>query len=160
MSQQYKTWAQRGAAFHYVSASPWPLFRPLYQFLLEHGYPTGSFHLRRIKIQGAGPLKLLIGSKRGKRKSIRNILRWYPHRQFVLIGDSGERDPEIYGWAARRFPKQIEQICIRHVTPLKRKRLKRAFRQVPHAKWRIFESDQELCDIRAIAQVGWKMHAS
>lgn len=157
MSERYQTWALRGAAFHYVSASPWPLFRPLQDFLQEQGFPMGSFHLRRIKIQGTGPLKLLIGGKRGKRKSVRNILRWYPHRRFVLIGDSGERDLENYGWAARRFPEQVQQICIRRVAPIKRKRLKRAFSQIPDWKWRIFESEQELSDLRAITHVGWQM---
>jgi phosphatidate phosphatase APP1 len=157
MPEQYRTWALRGTAFHYVSASPWPLFRPLREFMQSQGFPMGSFHLRPIKIQGAGPLKLVVGSKQGKRKSVRNLLRWYPHRRFILIGDSGERDMEIYGWAARRFPQQIQKICIRQVKPVKRKRLRRAFHSIPRSKWRVFDSDEELSDIRAITHVGWQV---
>ena len=40
----------------------------------------------------------------------------YPNRQFILIGDSGEHDPEIYGWAAGTFPNQVKEIYIRNVT--------------------------------------------
>ena len=156
MAAQYRTWALSGSVVHYVSASPWQLFRPLRDFLHAEGFPQGSFHLRSIRLQGTGTLKLLLTSKRAKKKSVRNLLRRFPHRKFLLIGDSGELDPEIYGWAARRFPSQVEQVCIRRLGKLKRKRLKRVFRNVPKSKWRIFESPEELADIRCVAEAGWQ----
>ena len=45
------------------------------------------------------------------------MLQTYPALPFVLIGDSGERDPEIYSEAVRRHPDRIKVIYIRSVHP-------------------------------------------
>ena len=155
MASLFRMWGLSGTAIHYVSASPWQLFEPLREFLLHEGFPDGSFDLRPVKLQGTGTLRLLLGGKRDKRKSVRTILRWFPHRKFLLIGDSGERDPEIYGWAARKFSQQVELICIRRVGAIRRKRLRRAFREVPKNKIRLFEHAEELSEIKPIAFAGW-----
>src|SRR3712207_4319126 len=51
---------------------------------------------------------------------IRALLRTYPGLPFVLIGDSGEEDPEIYHQAAREHPGRIRAVYIRDVTNAKR----------------------------------------
>jgi len=43
------------------------------------------------------------------------LLERYPHRQFILIGDSGERDPEVYLQIAKKYPQQVGVILIREV---------------------------------------------
>jgi phosphatidate phosphatase APP1 len=53
--------------------------------------------------------------KQHKEKSIEAILRAYPKLPFVLIGDSGEKDPEIYAAVVRRHPKRILAVYIRSV---------------------------------------------
>jgi len=50
-----------------------------------------------------------------KKSYIRTVLEDYPYRQFILIGDSGEHDPDIYAWAAETFGERIKEIVIRHV---------------------------------------------
>jgi phosphatidate phosphatase APP1 len=45
------------------------------------------------------------------------ILSYYPDMQFVLIGDSGEQDPEIYAEVVRRHPTSVRMIYIRNVNP-------------------------------------------
>ena len=55
--------------------------------------------------------------KEHKRKAIEDILRTYPKLKFVLIGDSGEKDPEIYASLMRRHPERIRAIYIRSVNP-------------------------------------------
>lgn len=40
-----------------------------------------------------------------------------PHVCYTLIGDDGERDPEIYEEARRRWPERIDAIWIRRVNP-------------------------------------------
>ncbi len=40
----------------------------------------------------------------------------FPKRRFILIGDSGEKDPEVYREIQRRFPAQVQEIMIRDVT--------------------------------------------
>jgi phosphatidate phosphatase APP1 len=61
-------------------------------------------------------------------------------RTLVLIGDSGERDPEIYGFIARKYPKRVHQIFIRAVKGETKddKRFLQAFTDVPREKWVIF----------------------
>lgn len=72
-----------------------------------------------------------------------NHLRYFIFNSFrllVLIGDSGEKDPEIYGFIARKYPKRVHHIFIRAVkgeSPRDERFLK-AFEGVPEAKWSIF----------------------
>jgi phosphatidate phosphatase APP1 len=61
-------------------------------------------------------------------------------RTLVLVGDSGEHDPEIYGFIARKYPKRIHQIFIRAVKGETKddERFLKAFKDVPREKWMIF----------------------
>ena len=47
---------------------------------------------------------------------IEAILQAFPDVQFMLIGDDGERDPEVYAEIARRYPQQISGVWIRRVS--------------------------------------------
>jgi phosphatidate phosphatase APP1 len=70
--------------------------------------------------------------------------RW-PRRRFVLIGDSGEKDPEIYGDLARRFPEQVQRIDVRDLKGEGRDspRMKAAFRDVPPEKWTLISAAEK-----------------
>ena len=61
-------------------------------------------------------------------------------RSLVLVGDSGERDPEIYGNVARMYPKRVLRIFIRAVKGEKDDdaRFLKDFKDVPRDKWMIF----------------------
>ena len=85
-----------------------------------------------------------------KARSITALLQQYPQRRFILIGDSGERDPEIYGTAARRFPTQIARIFIRDITNqgIHSKRFRKAFKGAAANRWRIYQHAEELNDER------------
>lgn len=140
MSELYQKWQKQGAVFHYVSSSPWQLFKPLNELLSEHRFPTGSFHLRSIRFGDASVLRLFVSRKRSKYHVIRTLFGLFPERRFVLVGDSGEKDPEIYGSIARKYPQQIERILIRRVEGRKwtRKRVDKAFRRIPRELWQTF----------------------
>lgn len=85
----------------------------LHQFINNHHFPPGSFHLR----PSTGIIsKLVQESGRSKRESICKILHDFPHRKFVLVGDSGEIDLEIYTRIATEFPGQVIKIFIRDIT--------------------------------------------
>lgn len=58
----------------------------------------------------------------------------------MLVGDSGERDPEIYGNLARLYPKRVRRIFIRAVKGEKPddQRFHTAFRDIPREKWLVF----------------------
>ena len=149
MQSLYKSWHEQGMLFHYISSSPWQLYRPLSSFLREAGFPEGSYHLRPLRLRDPAVLTLIGGRKRLKKKAIRGLIRNYPHRRFLLVGDSGEKDPEIYGSVARKHPGQIAGIFIR-VMPGQRvanTRIRRAFREIPPELWRFFREPAELADI-------------
>lgn len=113
MARLYKEWEDCGAAFHYVSLSPWQLFVPLDQFLTEAGFPLGSVHLRYMKPLGFG---LLFGrEKHSKIEIIEEILKKYPERRFVLVGDSTQKDAEVYAGIVKKYPEQVEHVYIRYV---------------------------------------------
>lgn len=115
MAAAYRRWNDGTVAFHYVSASPWQLYPALSPFMTEAGFPRGSFHLKTFRLKDETFLDLFACSEDFKVPVIEAILRRYPERQFLLVGDSGERDPEIYGEMARRFPDQVRHIFIREV---------------------------------------------
>lgn len=149
MALLFREWQAQGVAFHYVSSSPWQLFRPLDEFMTDNGFPSGSYHLRTYQFSDPSILKLFMSRKRNKFKIIESILKQFPERQFVLVGDSGEKDAEIYGKVARRFPEQISRILIRRVVgrPWTRKRVEKAFRGVPEDCWQTFRVPTQIRDL-------------
>ncbi|HVW02472.1 MAG TPA: phosphatase domain-containing protein, partial [Planctomycetaceae bacterium] len=132
-AEMYREWSDLGMAFHYVSSSPWQLFDPLSDFFRREGFPDGSFHLRLLRLGDSRPFKIFVGRPVYKAAAIEAILRTYPERKFVFVGDSGERDPEIYGAVARKHPQQVLRILIRDVTghPSNSERYRKAFRWLP-----------------------------
>lgn len=115
MPEAYRRWQDSGAAFHYVSASPWQLSNCLCSFMGAAGLPAGSMHLKLFRLKDTTPLGRLTARKRSKKKAIEQIMADFPRRRFVLVGDSGERDPEVYAAVARGRPEQVTSVLIRRV---------------------------------------------
>ncbi|KAG1054690.1 hypothetical protein G6F43_003316 [Rhizopus delemar] len=113
MADVYMTWYNQGASFHYVSNSPFQLMPMLDQFIRDAHFPPGSMHLR----DDLSLLSRLVEIPgQAKREAILDIIRDFPQRRFILIGDSGEIDLEIYTKIAFEYPKQVLKIFIRDVT--------------------------------------------
>jgi hypothetical protein len=148
MGDVFRQWEQRGALFHYVSSSPWQLYEPLAQHFSAVALPPGSFHLRAFRLRDHMLRRIFLGRRPAKGSVIRGILQRYPLRKFVLVGDSGEYDPEIYGALARRFPAQVASILIRHVPGQKIApfRWQRAFRKLPTTLWQMFDDASEIAE--------------
>ncbi len=139
--QYYKTLQQKGAYFHYVSASPWQLYPSLKPFLDSH-YPKGTVTLRNFRIKDSSLFTFLKSSADYKIKHIRQIIKRYPKHQFMLIGDSGEHDPEVYATIYELFPRQIKSIGIRSVegSDVSPERFKETFKHVPNSVWSVFKT--------------------
>ncbi|MDX1946297.1 MAG: App1 family protein [Pirellulaceae bacterium] len=139
-------WQGQGAAVHYVSSSPWQLYQHLAEHLRQEGFPEGSFHLRAFRLRDHLIRRLLLFRRSGKGAVIHGLLKTFPKRRFLLLGDSGEHDPEIYGALARKFPRQVGGIFIRQIDSPKNTphRYQRAFRGVPYDKVRLFREPGEL----------------
>jgi|YNPMSStandDraft_1061717.scaffolds.fasta_scaffold05707_3 hypothetical protein len=148
MGEVYRQAAKAGAVVHYVSASPWQLFVPLEEFRQKAGFPAGSFHLHHVRFDPGGLAQIFSGPKDFKITQITQILKHFPHRRFILVGDSGQQDPEIYGELARRYPQQVVGIWIRNITaePAPSPRYQKAFAQIDSSVWKIFEKPEELRD--------------
>lgn len=146
MSDTFRTWAEKGAVFHYVSASPWQLYPPLADFMSREGFPSGSFTLRSFRIKDRTFFNIFASPEETKIPVIESIVSGYPDRRFILVGDSGEKDPEVYGEIARSHPDQVVRIFIRDVTgsDVSKERLENAFRDVERNRWRVFKDAGEL----------------
>jgi hypothetical protein len=114
-----------GAPVHYVSGGPWQMYRPLARFLVDGRHPEGSFHMKRLTGGIRTPVMSLEdlarfvtpgGTVEHKTAEISRIMQRFPGRRFVLIGDSGEKDPEVYRGVKDRFGAQVERIVIRDLT--------------------------------------------
>ena len=98
----------------YVSSSPWNIYDMLEDFLNVHGVPPGPLFLKDWSLS-------VLGKHRDyKIGVIRRLLSTYEDLPFVLIGDSGEEDPEIYLQAVREHPGRITAVYIRDVTSVER----------------------------------------
>ena len=96
----------------YVSHSPWNLYRYLELFLKQNNFPKGPILLRSLS---NFLKKKSQEEKPQKQKEILNLLKTYPNLPFILIGDSGEHDPDIYMEIAEEFPDRILAIYLRSV---------------------------------------------
>lgn len=138
MSAHLRGLERAGAYFHYVSASPWQLYPSLQQFL-DNYVPRGSVTLRNFRLRDRSIIDFLSSSEDYKINSIEAIIKRYPQHKFVLIGDSGEHDPEIYGRIYRLFPQNIKTILIRRIegSDTREQRFLDAFKGVPTDIWSV-----------------------
>jgi len=141
MAELYRGWSSHGVAFHFVSASPWQLYESLADFARDAGFPEATYHLRRTRLKDSSVWSLLADPLEAKLQVIESLMATYPHRRFILVGDSGERDPEVYGKLAEKRPEQVVRIYLRDVTgqAADSPRYRAAFGDLPADKWQVFQ---------------------
>jgi hypothetical protein len=151
MARLYSTWERANAGFFYVSASPWQLYLPLSEFARTNGFPAGCFQMKLFRLKDGSRSHVLEDPEQYKPGVIEAILKRFPNRRFVLVGDSGERDPEIYAAQARRHPRQVARILIRNVTQQNADapRYRQTFRDLPRDLWEVFEDPAAVTDDKA-----------
>ena len=115
-------------------------------FLGANGLPLSSIALKQVRLKDRTRLDIVKPGRETKPPEIEAILTKYPGRRFILIGDSGEDDPEVYAEALRRHPMQIARIYIRNITAARHDdaRFARAFAGVEAAQWVLFEDPGEI----------------
>jgi phosphatidate phosphatase APP1 len=98
----------------YVSSSPWNIYDFLMEFLDAHDIPKGPLMLRDI---GLSRDQFIAGSHEvHKLKQINHILDVFQELSFILIGDSGQKDPQIYLEVVKTHPGRILAVYIRDVS--------------------------------------------
>lgn len=97
----------------YVSSSPWNLYDLIDDFMELNSIPFGPVFLRDL---GTDEGKFLKSEGHGhKLERARELMKRLPSLRWVLIGDSGQADAELYAEAAREFGDRILAIYIRDV---------------------------------------------
>lgn len=97
----------------YVSSSPWNLYDLIEDFLAVQGIPHGPLLLRDWDFSPRSLSSYAHHAHKGD--AIREILGTYPSLPFILIGDSGQQDPEIYHRIVHDYPDRIIAVYIRDV---------------------------------------------
>ncbi|CAF1042853.1 unnamed protein product [Rotaria sp. Silwood1] len=142
MPQVYRQWKVKyNCSFHYLSAMPDQLYAVTKDFIDDHKFPDGTFHMRHFHWSSVSIYNFIhsVDTKMHKINHLRYFI-FNSLRTLVLIGDSGEQDPEIYAFIERKYPKRVHRIFIRAVKGETKddKRFLKAFENVPKEKWLIF----------------------
>jgi len=99
----------------YVSRAPWGIYDVLDEFFQMHNIPVGPMlFLREWGISWKRPLPRK--AEDHKRELIANMLALYKDLPFVLIGDSGQHDPEVYRQIVDEYPGRVAAVYIRNVS--------------------------------------------
>lgn len=106
----FGVWARRGYPVVFVSGSPNNLYSRLSQFLALKRFPAAPLLLKNL-----GQDKLT-EQRAYKLRQIKRTLELLPGYKMILVGDSGEQDPEVYTEVKRRHPGRVLAVGIHRVT--------------------------------------------
>lgn len=139
----------------YVSSSPWNLYELLVEFLDLQEIPPGPLTLRDWDIERSA-----LGSGRlhgFKDVAIREIMDAYPALAVILIGDSSQRDPEIYREIVREYPERVLAVYIRDVkrTAERRSAISALAAEIQTARSVLVLADDTMAAARHAAERGW-----
>ena len=152
MPQAYRNWKATPGAdvhFHVVSAGPWQLYEPLRQFTDVQKFPSFTWDMRSVDI--GFDLKVAINELHlkpetifeHKVKKIRALLKMLPN-QVVLVGDSGERDPEVYAEIVKSCSARVAAVFIRELSDGPSRNYDRLFLSESRVKLKRFQKAADL----------------
>ncbi len=139
----------------YVSSSPWNLYDVLLHFLELREIPIGPLELRDW-----GSLRQELRRDRHRKhklQAIRRIFQMFPSMPFILIGDSGQQDPETYRDLIHEFPDRVLSVYIRNLKrdPLRAVAIRELADQVESAGSSLVLADDTLAAARHAVGNGW-----
>ena len=97
----------------YLSTGAWNVAPTLTRFLGRNLYPHGP-----LLLTDWGPThdRWFRSGREHKRENLRRLAREFPGIRWVLIGDDGQHDEEIYGEFAREHPGSVRAVAIRELS--------------------------------------------
>ena len=104
----------------YLSTSPWNLYDLLTRVLVLRRFPAGP-----LLLTAWGPSRtnlFRVTAEKHKLTLIRDLLADHPALRVVLIGDTGQLDPEIYATIAQEAPDRVRAIYLRRTAGMRPKR--------------------------------------
>ena len=102
------------APFIYLSTGAWNVAPTLTRFMSRNLYPTGP-----LLLTDWGPTQngWFRSGQAHKRRSLKRLVAEFPQIRWLLIGDDGQHDPDIYSEFARKHPDAVAAVAIRHLSP-------------------------------------------
>ena len=110
----FRALVKRGAPVVFVSGSPINLYPRLHGFFRLRGFPRAPLRLKNLGV--AKGSDSLFGQKKYKLAKLREALALLPGYRFILLGDSGEKDPEIYRALRAEAQKRVAAVLIHNVS--------------------------------------------
>lgn len=106
--------AHPGAPVIYLSTGAWNVAPTLKRFMSRNLYPPGA-----LLLTDWGPTRdrLFRSGRAHKRESLERLADEFPSIAWLLIGDDGQHDEELYGDFAAGHPAGVAAICIRQLSP-------------------------------------------
>ena len=138
--------------FFYLSTSPWNLAVFLQGFLTRHRFPEGPLVL--TDWGPAADTLLRVSSRTHKLSTLRRLAEALPSSRFVLIGDSGQQDPEIYADFCAEHPGRVAAVYIRRAGAAGDQRAEQAGRQLGEAGVPFVIADDTEAMLRHAAELG------
>ncbi len=106
--------ANPGAPVFYLSTGAWNVGPTLSRFLSRHLYPAGPLLLTDW---GPTPDRWFRSGQEHKRNTLRRLAAEFPDIKWLLIGDDGQHDQEIYSEFAHSHPDNVAAVAIRRLSP-------------------------------------------
>jgi phosphatidate phosphatase APP1 len=99
----------------YLSTGAWNVAPALEEFLARHGYPRGP-----LLMTDWGPTQdaWFRSGREHKRTQLRRLLAELPGLTWLLVGDDGQHDPELYGEVADASPDKVRAVAIRQLSAI------------------------------------------
>jgi phosphatidate phosphatase APP1 len=108
------TTAHAGTPVFYLSTGAWNVAPTLTRFLSRHLYPAGPLLLTDW---GPTPDRWFRSGQEHKRSTLRRLAKEFPDVRWLLIGDDGQHDQEIYSEFAHAHPENVSAVAIRRLSP-------------------------------------------
>lgn len=102
-----------GAPVIYLSTGAWNVAPTLTRFMERNLYPPGP-----LLLTDWGPThdRWFRSGKQHKRESLARLAAEFPHMKWLLIGDDGQHDEELYGEFAADHPGNVAAVAIRQLS--------------------------------------------
>ena len=103
-----------GAPIIFISTGAWNTYPMIQRFTARHGIPQGAMLLTDWGPTNTGWFR---SGQDHKRRCLRELARDLPHIRWLLVGDDGQHDPELYAEFATLQPEHVRARAIRQLTP-------------------------------------------